>query len=335
MVIEERIDAFQKLGNYLSAIDEGTLADLALRARNENPWFTRESIETALRGVAKYLAGDALLKWASSYDLTHPTVRVVAIVMAGNIPLAGFHDFLAVLMSGHSVQIKMSSKDSVLMSHLSDQLVKIQPAFRNFIVFSDRLRNFNAVIATGSDNAARYFNFYFGKYPHIIRKNRTSCAVLTGNESETDLIGLGRDIFTYYGLGCRNVSKIYMPEGYNLQDLFQGWTAFRKVLDHHKYHNNYDYQKSILLVNRLQFFDSGFLIMQESEKLVSPISVLYFEYYREESALALKLVQHRDKIQCIVGRAKPASVAFGQAQFPELTDYADQIDTLRFLEQLN
>ena len=335
MVIEERIAAFQKLGNYLSAIDEGTLADLALRAKNENPWFTSQSINTALRGVTKYLEGEALSKWASGYDLRPPTVRSVAIVMAGNIPLAGFHDFLSVLISGHAVQIKMSSKDTVLISHLAEQLVSIQPAFKDLIVFSERLKNFDAVIATGSDNSARYFNFYFGKYPHIIRKNRTSCAVLSGSENETDLIGLGRDIFIYYGLGWRNVSKIFFPEGLNPQDLCRTWQCFSDVLDHHKYHNNYDYQKSILLVNRIPFFDPGFLIMQESDKLVSPISVIYFEYYSDEASLSLKLTQHRDKIQCIVGGKWAGSVPFGQAQFPELADYADQIDTLRFLEQLN
>jgi hypothetical protein len=255
--------------------------------------------------------------------------------MAGNIPLVGFHDFLAVLISGHSILVKLSSKDSVLISWLADQLIQIDQRFSSRIHFAERLKNFDGIIATGSDNSSRYFTYYFGKYPNVIRKNRTSCAVLTGKETDSDLLTLGKDVFTYFGLGCRNVSKVYMPKSFEPTRLLQAWEPWKDIIHHHKYCNNYDYQKSILLVNRIPFFDSNFVLIQENERLVSPISVVYYEFYEDEGSLALKLAESKNKIQCVVGHATPASVPFGKAQSPSLGDYADQIDTLKFLEGLN
>jgi hypothetical protein len=335
MVSEDSLKAFEKLGNYLSAIDKDELIRLSERARNENPWFTLESVSLALKGTAGYLKRESLSKWTSHYDLTAVKPKTVAIVMAGNIPLVGFHDFLSVVISGHNALIKLSSKDSFLLKFLTEKLIAIDPKFKDNITFAEQLKNFDAVIATGSDNSARYFNFYFGKYPNIIRKNRTSVAILTGKETKDELMLLGKDVFSYFGLGCRNVSKIFVPFHYDITQLFEYWNAYKDVIHHHKYCNNYDYQKSILLVNRDHFFDAEFVILQESEKLVSPISVVYFERYRDESDLALKLTSAREKIQCIVGNTRPAAVQFGQAQSPLLWDYADRIDTLKFLEQLN
>jgi hypothetical protein len=334
MNLEDRINAFEKLGEYLSAIDKAALHALIEKARNENAWFTEDSIIYALKGLEKYLNGESLRQWTSNYNLTGVKPSVVAVIMAGNVPLVGFQDFLSVLISGHSILIKPSSKDSVLANHLAQKLIEIDNRFATRIAYGEQLKHFDAVIATGSDNSARYFHYYFGKYPNIIRKNRTSCAVLTGNETDDELRALGRDVFTYFGLGCRNVSKVFIPQGYDLNNLLKNWTAFDRVLDHHKYHNNYDYQKSILLINRNPFFDTGFVMLQESEKLVSPISVIYYERYDDEGSLAIKLTSVRDKIQCIVGNMTPSSVPFGQAQSPSLWDYADQIDTLRFLEGL-
>jgi hypothetical protein len=334
MNIHDRIEAFAKLGNYLSAIDEAELHELILSARNENAWFTEESIKLALEGIKSYLEVDSLRNWASHYRLRANKPRTVAVIMAGNIPLVGFHDFLSVIISGHSLQAKLSSKDSVLMKFLAEKLVELTPELGPRIQFTEQLKNFDAVIATGSDNSARYFHYYFGKYPHIIRKNRASCAVLTGRETDEELRRLGADVFSYFGLGCRNVSKIYLPKDADPTRMLPCWNSFHPIIHHHKYHNNYDYQKSILLVNRMPFLEDSFVLLQESEKLVSPISVVYYEFYENEGSLALSLTRQKDKIQCIVGRSTPGSIPFGQAQYPTLLDYADHVDTLKFLDEL-
>lgn len=335
MNIEDRIEAFEKLGNYIATIDENEFKTLAENSGRENLWFIESSVKFAFDGIKGYLDKNKLQDWVKSYNLTTVKPKVVAVVMAGNIPLVGFHDFLAVLISGHSILIKLSSKDSTLLRHVAEKLMEIEPRFKSKITFAEQLKNFDAVIATGSDNSARYFHYYFKKYPNIIRKNRTSCAVLNGKETDDDLLALGNDVFNYFGLGCRNVSKIFVPEKYDLTRLFQNWKSFNSIIHHSKYFNNYEYQKSILLINRINFYDSGFVMLQESEKLVSPISVVYYETYNDEGALALSLIEAKEKIQCVVGHVTPASVAFGQAQSPSLWDYADQIDTLKFLEGLS
>lgn len=335
MKLEDRIAAFVKLGKELDAIDVMTWESLILKARNENAWFTEESIKSAFKGIGLYLTEENLKKWTGSYKLTDVKPKTIGVVMAGNLPLVGFHDFLTVLISGNILLVKLSSKDRVLPLFIAEKLVAIDPRFASFIKFEEQLKNFDAVIATGGDNSARYFHYYFGKYPNVIRKNRTSCAILKGNETDAELEALGFDIFNYFGLGCRNVSKIFIPKNYDLATIFPKWERFKEVINHHKYNNNYDYQKSILLVNGYQFYDNGFLLVQESEKLVSPIAVLYYERYEDESDLALKIFEAKDKIQCIVGKMTPASIPFGQAQSPMLWDYADQIDTLKFLENLN
>jgi hypothetical protein len=335
MKLEDRIEAFAKLGKELDAIDGMTWEALVSKARNENSWFTEESIKSAFQGIKLYLDAESLSKWTDAYRLTDVQPKVVGVVMAGNLPLVGFHDFLSVLISGHVLLVKLSSKDRVLPLFIAEKLVAIEPRFADFIRFEEQLKSFDAIIATGGDNSARYFHYYFNKYPNIIRKNRTSCAVLKGNESDVEIQALGYDIFNYFGLGCRNVSKIFVPQNYDVTTLFPKWESFKDVINHHKYHNNYDYQKSILLVNGTHFFDNGFLLLQESNKLVSPIAVLYYERYADESDLALKIFESKDKIQCVVGRMTPGSIPFGQAQSPMLWDYADQIDTLKFLQNLN
>jgi hypothetical protein len=334
MTTEDRLEAFEKLGKYLHAIDEAEFDDIYLKVRNENPWFTPGTVNEAFQGISRYLEPAKMKKWVSSYNTRPENIRRIAVIMAGNIPLAGFHDFLAVLLSGHSIVVKLSSKDTVLLTHLSNKLIELEPRFDSRITLAAQLKNFDAVIATGSDNSSRYFQYYFGKYPHIIRKNRTSCAVLTGSETAEELRLLGRDVFTYFGLGCRNVSKIFIPENFDPVRLVNAWDIYVDILHHHKYHNNYDYQKSILLVNKIPFYDSGFVILQEIDKLVSPISVVYLERYRHADDLTVKLNAVSDKIQCIVGNARPDFIPFGQAQAPELWDYADQADTLQFLQNL-
>jgi hypothetical protein len=333
MTTEDRLEGFAKLGNYLNAIDEAEMDEILFKIRNENPWFTAGSVSVALEGIHQYLEPSEMKKWVSGYTLNTATGKKIAVVMAGNIPLAGFHDILSVLVSGHAIMIKLSSKDSVLPTYIINKLIEIEPRFQRQIEIAGRLRNFDAVIATGSDNSSRYFQYYFGKYPHVIRKNRTSCAVLTGSETAEELTLLGKDVFTYFGLGCRNVSKIFIPNDFDPVRLVHAWDIYIDIINHHKYHNNYDYQKSILLVNKIPFYDSGFVILHENEKLVSPISVVYLERYKTSDDLSEKLAVVADKIQCVVGSGK-SRTPFGKAQKPQLWDYADKVDTLRFLEGL-
>lgn len=335
MTLEQRINGLSKLGNHLLGLSEEAFESLALHARLENPWFTADNVKRSLTGVTQYLKEDKLRRWTSSYTLDPKEQKEVALVLAGNIPLVGFHDLLCVLIGGHRAQLKLSSKDSKLISYLIKHLIWLEPGFEKTITIKEnKLEHFDAVIATGSDTSARYFEFYFGKYPHVIRKNRSSCVVLTGDESEAEIDTLGEDVFSYFGLGCRNVSKAYVPKGYALPRILSRWGTYKDIIHHHKYCNNYDYQKSILLVNQVSFLDNGFILLQENEKLVSPISVLYYEYYTDQADLDNKLNLNKEKIQCIVGKNKSATVPFGSAQYPELWDYADQVDTLRFLETL-
>jgi hypothetical protein len=335
MNLEQRIKAFSALGNHLQQMSSEAFESLAESARMENPWFTNDNIKKSLEGITRFLSKEVLTEWTSRYTLNPNQPKTVALVMAGNIPLVGFHDLLCVLISGHQAQIKLSSKDSKLLTYLMKHLVWLEPEFETHITIKEtKIENYDAVIATGGDNSARYFHEYFGKYAHIIRKNRTSVAILNGFETKEELEILGIDVFSYFGLGCRNVSKVYVPKEYDFPKLLDHWNSFKDVILHHKYNNNYDYQKSILLVNRVHHLDNGFVLLQENEKLVSPISVLYYEYYSDQDDLKKKLTVNEDKIQCLVGNAKPATIPFGKAQFPDVWDYADQIDTLKFLSEL-
>lgn len=335
MTLDHRINTLAKLGDFILTMDEATRTELAESARYENPWYTFESTQRALTGVAQFLKHDKLTSWASRYDLTTSAPKRIGVIMAGNIPLVGFHDLLCVLISGHKAQLKLSSKDSKLISVLIAELLKAEPLFSDFITIqNETLKDFDAVIATGSDNTSRHFEYYFRKYPHIIRKNRSSCAILTGTETTQELVDLGEDIFSYFGLGCRNVSKLFVPEGYDFTTLLDKWDAYKYIVNHHKYANNYDYQKSILLVNSQAFLDNGYVLLQQSENLVSPISILYYEEYQKQS-LADKIHGQSQKIQVIVGNHELCSTKFGRAQYPEVWDYADKVDTLQFLSSLN
>jgi hypothetical protein len=335
MTIDERIKALSLWGKRLQETDQEKWDALLLSAASENPWFTSDNIQMAWKAVIKFLDENQLNNWLKRYHIEEIKPKTIALVMAGNIPMVGFHDLLCVLASGHKAAVKLSSKDSVLMRYLTDILCSVSPDLAGRISFHDRLKNFDAVIATGGDNASRYFEYYFGQYPHIIRKNRTSCAVITGDETESDFTNLGVDIFSYFGLGCRNISKLYVPNGYNFIPMLKSFEQFSTIIHHHKYNNNYDYQKSIMLVNKVPFLDNGSLMLTASERLVSPISVVYYEAYPRLNALQQKIGSIQNKIQCIVGSAAPATVPFGQAQFPDVEDYADQVDTLKFLCALN
>ncbi len=330
MKMEKRILAFSALGKMLQQLSEDEFQSLAEEVRRENPWFTEGNVRMSVSGISKFLTKNKLEEWISPYTFNN-NPKKIALIMAGNIPMVGFHDLLCVLISGHYALIKLSSKDSVLIKFLVRNLLTIEPQFENKIEFVERLKNFDAVIATGSDNSARYFDYYFGKYPNIIRKNRTSIGILTGTESDEELKALGVDVFSYFGLGCRNVSKLFVPAGYDLGNVYRAWEGYHDIVHHHKYCNNYDYQKSILLVNMSPFLDNGFAIFQENEKMVSPISVVYYEYYKTSDELTQRLALIKEKTQCVVGNSEWTNINFGQSQFPEVGDYADQIDTLEFL----
>lgn len=282
------------------------------------------------------LQESGLRDWLSQYDLDEPRPpRVVGLVLAGNIPLVGFHDILTVLITGNIALIKPSSKDTVLTEYVLHQLTDIEPRFRDRISFTETLKNFDAVIATGSDNTSRYFEYYFNKYPSVIRKNRTSCAIITGNEMPQDLAALGRDIFTYFGLGCRNVSKLFVPGGYDVKLPISAWEPYNEIVHHHKYFNNLEYQKAILLINQTPFVDGGFVLLTASDKFVSPISVIYYVEYSSDEHLRDLVEQSSTKIQCTVGSHLLSNVSFGETQFPGPSDYADGVDTIKFLSELN
>lgn len=338
MNLSQRIIAFVKLGESIQKMDEESREELYWRAQNGNNWFTEESISSALDGIVYMLQENHLKKWLSDYEISGTiSPKSVGILMAGNIPMVGFHDFLTVLISGNKACIKLSSSDSILMNWIFKKLVEIEPLFEPFISVEEMLKGKDAYIATGSDNSARYFNYYFGKYPSLIRQNRTSIAILSGEESDEDMTLLGLDIFKYFGLGCRNVSKIYIKSESQLQDLLRSLEVYSSVANHHKYHNNYDYNKSIYLVNSEKHLDNGFLLVKESADLVSPISVLYYEIYNSKEELKMRLEPLKNKIQCIVSDPNywPGAISFGNAQNPEPWEYADQVDTLQFLIELS
>jgi hypothetical protein len=328
-----RLAAFAALGHHLAALTEAEIIELAARARNQNAWFDLPNVRTALAGIVHLLAEPALSQWAGRYPAEPASPRQVGVVMAGNIPMVGFHDLLCVLLSGHTLLAKLSKDDTLLMLWLGQQLLEIEPLFAERLHFVERLNAADAFIATGSDNTARYFEFYFKGRPHLIRRNRTSLAILTGNETAEEMTALGPDIFQYYGLGCRNVSKLYVPAGYDFVPLLDALQIWHPVLNHHKYQNNYDYNKSIMLVNAVPHFDNGFLLLTENRALVSPISVVHYSTYTQEIDLVDQLTDVAAQTQCLVsaGGRYPGSFPLGRAQSPAVSDYADGIDTMEFL----
>ena len=332
----KRKKSFVELGNRLKNLDEEFLSQLMDRANIKNPWFTPVNVRRSIDGLISYLDENKFSSWLEAYQFNGLSDKNVGVVMAGNIPLVGIHDFICILMSGHKLIAKLSSQDDVLIQFIAEELIKIDNGFEERIHFVDQLKNIDAAITTGSDNTARYFDFYFGKYPNIIRKNRTSIAILDGNESEQDLLDLSHDIYSYFGLGCRNVSKLFLPEGMRMQDVIPHFDGYQHLLDHTKYNNNYFYNKSILLVNQEEHLDSGFSLFQLTEKLVSPISMVFYEYYQNPEALKIQLEAMHHKIQCIVTNNSIFDniIPFGKAQKPEIWDYADNIDTMRFLLSL-
>lgn len=334
MLQSDRIEAFVKLRHALQTMDSRERAALASAAKNENGWFTAESVNMALDGICKLLEPDILSAWTRRYPLEPKAPATIGVAMAGNIPAVGFHDYLCVLLAGHHLKAKLSSSDTVLLKFIHQQLGQINPALTARVEWSDRLNHTDAMIATGSDNTARYFEYYFRGIPHIIRKNRSSCAVIVGEEPEAEFVQLGADIFSYFGLGCRSVSKIFIPQDFDPAQLLTSWKSYAAVIDHHKYANNYDYQKSLLLLNQSKFLDGEIVLLRENDQLVSPVATVFYERYNSQDALRKRLEEEKKKIQVIVSAQAwyPGSIPFGTAQWPAVDDYADGIDTMKFLQ---
>jgi len=332
------INVFGRWENKIKAIDPVLKDEIYTRARANNGWFTKESIDLAFNGLRYYLDPEKLESWLVSFDYRHSKKhsKKIGIVMAGNVPMVGLHDLLCVIVSGHSAIVKLSSKDEVLIPYLVELLYDLEPEFKNRIRIVDRLEKPDAVIATGSNNSARYFNYYFRDIPHIIRKNRTSVGIINGQESPEALLGLGKDILTYFGLGCRNVSKLFIQDGLEFNSFFEAIQPLESVADIQKYVHNYDYNKSIYLVNKEQFLDNGFLMVKRSGDLVSPVSVVYYETYKDINELNQLIDLNRSKIQCLTSDDSwfANSIDFGTTQQPDLWDYADNVNTVEFLEKI-
>jgi hypothetical protein len=341
MTLKQRIDAFAQAGAFIQRHFKGNripselpvhegLDKVIELAGTYNNWFIPKFVNDALLHISGYLNQRELTEFTA--DLTEREPKTVAIICAGNIPMVGFHDIMCVLLSGHVALIKLSTDDKLLIPFFLKLLTHYDPAFENQIRFADgRLGSFDAVIATGSDNTASHFHYYFGKYPNIIRKSRTSVAILSGGETTSELRALGTDIFQYFGLGCRNVSKLLVPNDYSFNTFFESIIDFGFVVNNKKYGNNYEYHRAIYLLEQQKFLDNNFLMVKQSPDLHSPVGVLYYEHYNDYSEGEAYIRNNRDHIQCVVGNG---FVPFGYSQQPVITEYADKVDTLRFLVNL-
>lgn len=342
-VAERRIKAFASLGRTMCNAAEGDTAGPAYRfaqlietLHSSNPWFTPENVRRALKALGEKLTEPLLSLWLEKYpcfDDNGNKPLTAGVVMAGNIPLAGFHDLLCILITGNRLKARVSSKDNLLVMAVAETLREADPLFCNMIEITyETLTGFDMVIATGSNNTSRYFEYYFRSYPSIIRGNRNSVAVIEGNESTQELSALADDVFSYFGLGCRNVSKLYLPEGYDLNKLLNCWSHYEHLRSHNIYAVNYDHNKAVMIVNREQFIDTGFVLLRENHSLTPPMAVVFYQYYPSAEWLESELSARQNQIQCIAGHGR---VPFGRTQNPELWDYADNIDTISFLLKIN
>jgi len=342
MNLEQRIDLLAQLGDYCLS-GSPALETAKHKAHAENGWFIPEFIDLSIRQIAtEFLQKDKLTVWANKYNLpaSQPSPKTIGLIMAGNIPLVGFHDMLSIFISGHRQLIKTSARDTTLIKHLADRLIAQNPQVKDYITFAERLNGCDAFIATGSNNSSRYFDYYFGQYPHIIRRNRTSIALLTGKEKAEELLALADDVHQYFGLGCRNVTQIYVPGNYDFLPLLDAFKKYQHLSDLAKYKHNYDYQLTLLILNKKYYMTNGTILLTENGSPFSPISVLHYQYYAAggippaltaHTPAAASPAGDTPDIQCIVGQGY---IPFGKAQRPALEDYADGVDTLQFLRDL-
>lgn len=347
MTQKDIIRGFAQLGKLMVALgygkpwsgyDTGVTEEEYSKLRTEiskqqiyNGWFTPENVKSSLTGHGEWLTEEKLSQWAANYSYAEKPINV-ALIMAGNIPLVGFHDFLCVLISGNNAVCKLSSDDTKLLPALAAHLIEFVPELKDRITFTTgRLPEFDAVIATGSNNSLKFFEEYFGKYPHIFRKNRTSIAILDGSETKEELQLLGDDIFMYYGLGCRNVSHLLIPEEFELSRFFEGVFPHSEVINHKKYGNNYDYNKAVYLLNQHALLDNNFVLLRETDKLFSPLAMVHYHRYKDQAEIDRYLKHHEEDIQVVIGHGH---IPFGEAQYPGLTDYADGVDVMKWLSGL-
>ena len=349
MELQNRINAFVKLAAFLEQFTnkvigrnenveyndvfyDGFKKQLKL-AEEHNGWFTSDTLRFALNAWVEALSLEHLTAWLQPYHITADPQKEVAVIMAGNIPLVGFHDFLSVLITGHKVLVKQSSNDKHLLPYLARYLEHVEPQFKGLMRFTDeKMAHFDAVIATGSNNTARYFKYYFRDKPAIIRNNRNSVAVLDGNESLEDLKALSEDVFRYFGLGCRNVSKLFVPRNYKFDLFFEAIYHWHTIIEQVKYANNYDYNKAVYLISEFDFLENGFFMIKEDAAYSSPIATLFYEFYDDPEELREKLDRDKEQIQCVVSRGfMENEISFGQTQHPKLWDYADSVDSIKFL----
>ncbi len=332
MNLQQRIYLLSRLGDYILS-NPPDWRQVVERAGHENGWFIPEFVDSAAQNIAKsFLNSEKLLQWTDENHVPDSPVtpKKTGIIMAGNIPLVGFHDWLAVFISGHTAVVKPSSRDSLLIKHLVQRIADWDPVAGTRTIFAEMLKGCDAYIATGSNNSSRYFEYYFSKFPHIIRKNRTSVAILDGSENEKELEGLADDVYLYFGLGCRNITKVFVPEGYDFVPLLEAFRKYNFLADHHKYKNNFDYNLALHLLNKKFYMSNGSLLLVEEPGLFSPISQLNYAFYTDADKLTGEL-KSSDQVQSISGKG---FIPFGQSQYPSLTDYADGINTLSFLNSI-
>ncbi len=348
-----KIKALTGVGNYLKDFIQGHCSysktdlynhfykqtlHIIEQAEKSNPWFTRNNILLSLQYWSQVLNENDLHDWLKHYSITAHKPKKIGVIMAGNIPMVGFHDLLCVYLSGHIFEGKLSSDDRVLIPHLIQILHTFDPQSKHEIHFNEQfLKNMDAYIGTGSTNTSRYFEYYFRNKPHIIRRNRNGVAILTGKEEKTDFIKLGQDIFYFFGLGCRNVSKLFVPKGYDFKSFFEGIFSYHEILNHHKYQNNIAYYRTVYLMENHKLWDNNFLILKEDKGFSSPVSVVFYEYYSDYESLETLLQLHQEQLQCVLCKEPMGnnSIPFGTSQTPALNDYPDGINTLEFLINLN
>jgi len=339
MNLERRIEGLVELGDYFKS-HPPELHYLFYQAEQKNPWFSQKYLKYSIQAITeKYLDKKSLLAWIERYNnLNLVDPKTIGLILPGNIPLVGFHDIICIMVSGHRAMIKLSERDNHLVPFVLNKWAEFDNSIKNEILLVDKLKDFDAAIATGSDNSSRYFEYYFRAVPHIIRKNRNGVAIIQGNESDEELKGLGADIFAYYGLGCRNVSKIFVPKGYVFEKLLKAMEKYSDTILHPKYKNNFDYNYAVCIINKIPFLTNGNLLLVQDQDIPSGIGMVHYEYFNSLSELSDTVASGMSKVQCIVSQHPVGDIPvipFGTSQKPELYDYADGVDTMTFLLSLN
>ena len=341
---KERLIAFSELGTlFKENVDkkenkkfpewDTVLEKTLIESHSYNSWFTIDNLKLSLKNWSNSLQENIISDWLSKYNIEDKSSKKIAIIMAGNIPAVGFHDLLCSLLLNFDCIVKLSSEDKLLIPFIVKFLESRNEKLKNKVTFeSEKLKDFDGVIATGNNNSHRYFDYYFSKYPNLLRKTRHSIAVLDGKESDNDLSELSNDIFNYFGLGCRSVSKVFIPYGYDLDLLFNVFFRHKEVVNHNKYVNNFDYNKAVYLMSKEKFIENGFIILKEESKLGSPIGCLFYEFYNDKKEITKLINNNSDSIQCVVSNINfNTNIKFGQTQCPNISDYADNNDTIKFL----